>query len=128
MSEYKLFIKAGPDVIVKVYQHKTKQLLNEIKDFYIGEYKEIMVRDGLNGSDGIFIAFTVKDDVTDFYANTYVSDLVLCKSSSFLTKQEVDNKVDKVSGKGLSTVDFTTAYETKLKDCLIIMIQLLKTI
>lgn len=95
MSEYKLFIKAGPDVIVKVYQHKTKQLLNEIKDFYIGEYKEIMVRDSLNGSDGIFIAFTVKDDVTDFYANTYVSDLVLCKSSGFLTKQDVNNKVDK---------------------------------
>lgn len=95
MSEYKLFIKAGPDVIVKVYQHKTKQLLNEIKDFYIGEYKEIIVRDGLNGSDGIFIAFTLKDDVTDFYANTYVSDLVLCKSDGFLTKQEVNNKVDK---------------------------------
>lgn len=95
MSDYKLFIKAGPDVIVKVYQHRTKQLLNEIKDFYIGEYKEIMVRDSLNGSDGIFIAFTLKDDVTDFYANTYVADLVLCKSNGFLTKQEVNNKVDK---------------------------------
>lgn len=95
MSEYKLFIKAGPDVIVKVYQHKTKELLNEIKDFSIGEYKEIMVRDSLNGSDGIFFAFTVKDDVTDFYANTYVNDLVLCKSDGFLTKQDVNNKVDK---------------------------------
>lgn len=95
MSEYKLFIKAGPDVIVKVYQHKTKELLNEIKDFSIGEYKEIMVMDSLNGSDGIFIAFTVKDDVTDFYANTYVNDLVLCKSDGFLTKQDVNNKVDK---------------------------------
>ena len=95
MSEYKLFIKAGPDVIVKVYQHKTKKLLNEIKDFSIGEYKEIMVRDSLNGSDGIFFAFTVKDDVTDFYANTYVDDLVLCKSDGFLTKQDVNNKVDK---------------------------------
>lgn len=115
MSEYKLFIKAGPDVIVKVYQHRTKELLNEIKDFNIGEYTEIIVRDSLNESDGIFIAFTLKDDVTDFYANTYVSDLVLCKSDGFLTKQEVDNKVDKVNGKGLSTVDFTTAYETKLK-------------
>lgn len=95
MSEYKLFIKAGPDVIVKVYQHKTKELLNEIKDFSIGEYKEIMVIDSLNGSDGIFFAFTVKDDVTDFYANTYVNDLVLCKSDGFLTKQDVNNKVDK---------------------------------
>lgn len=95
MTEYKLFIKAGPDVIVKVYQHKTKKLLNEIKDFSIGEYKEIIVRDSLNGSDGIFFAFTVKDDVTNFYANTYVGDLVLCKSDGFLTKQEVNNKVDK---------------------------------
>lgn len=95
MSEYKLFIKAGPDVIVKVYQHKTKELLNEIKDFSIGEYKEIMVIDSLNESDGIFFAFTVKDDVTHFYANTYVNDLVLCKSSGFLTKQDVNNKVDK---------------------------------
>lgn len=95
MSEYKLFIKAGPDVIVKVYQHKTKKLLNEIKDFSIGEYKEIMVRDSLSGSDGIFFAFTVKDDVTAFYANTYVADLVLCKSDGFLTKQDVNNKVDK---------------------------------
>lgn len=95
MSEYKLFIKAGPDVIVKVYQHKTKELLNEIKDFSIGEYKEIMVIDSLNGSDGIFFAFTVKDDVTNFYANTYVDDLVLCKSDGFLTKQDVNNKVDK---------------------------------
>lgn len=95
MFKYKLFIKAGPDVIVKVYQHKTKELLNEIKDFSIGEYKEIMVIDSLNNSDGIFFAFTVKDDVTDFYANTYVNDLVLCKSDGFLTKQDVNNKVDK---------------------------------
>lgn len=95
MSEYKLFIKASPDVIVKVYQHKTKELLNEIKDFSIGEYKEIMVIDSLNGSYGIFFAFTVKDDVTNFYANTYVDDLVLCKSDGFLTKQDVNNKVDK---------------------------------
>lgn len=95
MSDYKLFIKAGPDVIVKVYQHRTKQLLNEIKDFYIGKYKEIIVRDSLNGSDGIFIAFTVKDSVKNFYANTYVADLVLCKSNGFLTKQDVNNKVDK---------------------------------
>ena len=30
-------------------------------------------------------------------------------------KELNDGKVDKVSGKGLSTKDFTTAYETKLK-------------
>lgn len=42
-----------------------------------------------------FFAFTVKDDVTNFYANTYVDDLVLCKSDGFITKQDVNNKVDK---------------------------------
>lgn len=39
--------------------------------------------------------------------------------STNISKEYVDNslknKVDKVEGKGLSTVDFTTAYETKLK-------------
>ncbi len=115
MSSYKLFVSAGNDVIVKVYTRKHKVLLNKLSDFSNGEYQEITIHDSYSGTDGIFIAFTVKDSVTDFYANTYVSDLVLCKSSSFLTKQEVNNKVDKVNGKGLSTVDFTKSYETKLK-------------
>lgn len=115
MSEYKLFVSAGNDVIVKVYTRKHKVLLTKLFDFSYGEYQEITIHDSYSGTDGIFIAFTVKDSVTDFYANTYVNDLVLCKSSTFLTKQEVNNKVDKVNGKGLSTVDFTTAYETKLK-------------
>lgn len=39
--------------------------------------------------------------------------------STNISKEYVDNslknKVDKINGKGLSTVDFTTAYETKLK-------------
>lgn len=95
MCDYKLFISAGPDVIVKVYQHETKRLLNEIKDFSIGEYKEIKVMDSLNNSDGIFIAFTVKDTVTSFNTSTYINDLILCKYDGFLTKQEVDDKVDK---------------------------------
>ena len=32
-----------------------------------------------------------------------------------LLKEMINSKVEKVDGKGLSTVDFTTAYETKLK-------------
>jgi hypothetical protein len=37
-------------------------------------------------------------------------------TKGYLTKhQDISGKVDKVEGKGLSTVDFTTAYETKLK-------------
>ena len=37
-------------------------------------------------------------------------------TKGYLTKhQDISGKVDKVEGKGLSTVDFTTTYETKLK-------------
>ena len=37
-------------------------------------------------------------------------------TKGYLTKhQDISGKVDKVEGKGLSTVDFTPAYETKLK-------------
>lgn len=95
MDEYKLFVSAGPDVIIKVYNRKSKKLLNQIDNFTYGEYKEIPFYDHLNGTDGIFIAFTVKDTVTDFYANTYVNDLILCKSDGFLNKQEVNDKATK---------------------------------
>lgn len=95
MDEYKLFVSAGNDVIVKVYNRKRKALLCEIKDFTYGKYKEVTISDSYSGTDGIFIAFTVKDSVTSFNARTYVNDLILCKSDSFLTKQEVNEKVDK---------------------------------
>nr|DAU00483.1 MAG TPA: hypothetical protein [Caudoviricetes sp.] len=95
MSEYKLFVSAGNDVIVKVYTRKHKVLLTKLSDFSYGKYQTITINDSYSGTDGIFIAFTVKDSVTDFYGNTYVNDLILCKPSTFLTKQDVNNKVDK---------------------------------
>lgn len=95
MCDYKLFISAGPDVIVKVYNRKYKSLLCEIKDFTYGKYKEVTISDSYSGTDGIFIAFTVKDTVTSFNARTYVDDLVLCKSHGFLNKQEVNDKATK---------------------------------
>ena len=95
MSGYKLFVSAGQDVIVKVYNRTRKTLLTKLSDFTYGKYKEITIHDSYSGTDGIFIAFTVKDSVTNFYGNTYVNDLILCKPSTFLTKQDVNNKVDK---------------------------------
>lgn len=67
-------------------------------------------------------ALSLKLDKSEF--NTYkgqVSDSLDLKAdkSTTYTKTEVDsrlnNKVDKVSGKGLSTNDFTTALKTKLE-------------
>lgn len=95
MTEYKLFVSAGSDVIIKVYNRKAKELITELSDFPGDGYTEIGISDSYSGTDGIFIAFTVKDSVKNFYGNTYVNDLVLCKSDGFLTKQDVNNKVDK---------------------------------
>ena len=95
MDKYKLFVSAGKDVIVKVYNRKGKTLISELSDFITGEYKEDTISDPYPDTDGIFIAFTVKDSTKNFYGNTYVSDLILCKSNTLLTKQEVNDKVDK---------------------------------
>lgn len=95
MTEYKLFVSAGSDVIIKVYNRKSKELITELSDCPSNGYQTITISDSYSGTDGIFIAFTVKDSVTNFYGNTYVNDLILCKPSTFLTKQDVNNKVDK---------------------------------
>ena len=94
-NEYKLFVSAGKDVIIKVYNRKRKILIAEFSDFINGKHKEVSISDSYSDTDGIFIAFTVKDSTKNFYANTYVSDLILYKPNSFLTKQEVNEKVDK---------------------------------
>lgn len=56
------------------------------------------------------------------YVNGRVDELINGASGTFDTLGEieaaVDNKVDKVSGKGLSTNDFTDAYKTKLDSAL----------
>lgn len=95
MTKYRLFVSAGSDVIIKVYNRKSKELITELSDFSNGGYQTIIINDSYSDTDGIFIAFTVNDSVTNFYGNTYVNDLVLCNPSGFLTKQEVNNKVDK---------------------------------
>lgn len=95
MTEYKLFVSAGSDVIIKVYNRKSKELITELSDCPGNGYQTITISDSYSDTDGIFIAFTVKDSVTNFYGNTYVNDLILCKPSTFLTKQDVNNKVDK---------------------------------
>ena len=60
-------------------------------------------------------------DVTE-YVNERVDELINGASGTFDTLGEIEtavnNKVDKVTGKGLSTNDFTNAYKTKLDTAL----------
>lgn len=54
------------------------------------------------------------EGVVGYDNNTYLT--TTSASSTYATKTALDGKVDKVTGKGLSTNDFTAAYKTKLDD------------
>ena len=56
--------------------------------------------------------YLVKSDGTKIGEGTELPSVDVSKE---YVDTSLKNKVDKVEGKGLSTVDFTTAYETKLK-------------
>lgn len=63
-----------------------------------------------------------KPDLTKYATTESVNTALANKADKehthpqYLTEhQDISNKVDKIDGKGLSTVDFTTDYETKLK-------------
>lgn len=56
----------------------------------------------------------ITDGVVSADNSTYLT--TTDASSTYATKTALDGKVDKVTGKGLSTNDFTTAYKTKLDD------------
>ncbi|WP_288709377.1 right-handed parallel beta-helix repeat-containing protein [uncultured Clostridium sp.] len=56
--------------------------------------------------------YLVKSDGTKIDEGTELPSIDVSKE---YVDTSLENKVDKVNGKGLSTVDFTTAYETKLK-------------
>ncbi len=64
-------------------------------------------------------AHTLDWNGNGWYAGKLSQEGTPTGTKDLTTKKYVDNslenKVDKVNGKGLSTVDFTTAYETKLK-------------
>ena len=81
-----------------------------------GKYAYI-VGNGTNTSKSN--AHTLDWEGNAWYAGKLSQGRTPTEDKDLTTKKYVDtslnNKVDKVNGKGLSTVDFTTAYETKLK-------------
>ena len=86
---------AGADVIIKIYNSTTKELIDTIDYCKNGVYTILSLNSYfLNGATSIFLAFTVKDSVTNFYANTYINDLIVHYDSSFLTKGELLTKAN----------------------------------
>lgn len=92
-----LFIVAntGADVIIKVYNSTTKELIDTLDYLEYGKYKTLTLDTyELNGVSSVFLAFTVKDSVKNFYGNTYIYDLIVYNNSSFLTKGELLTKTN----------------------------------
>ena len=86
---------AGADVIIKVYNSTTKELIDTLNYLDNTSYKTLFLNSYfLNGATSIFLAFTVKDSVTNFYGNTYINDLIVHYDSSFLTKGELLTKAN----------------------------------
>ena len=86
---------AGVDVIIKIYNSTTKELIGTLNYCEAGFYKtRIINKNYLNGVTSIFIAFTVKDSTESFYGNTYINDLIVHYDSSFLVKEEILTKTN----------------------------------
>ena len=86
---------AGVDVIIKIYNSTTKELIGTLNYCEAGFYKtRIINKNYLNGVTSIFIAFTVEDSTESFYGNTFVNDLIVHYDSSFLVKEEILTKTN----------------------------------
>ena len=90
-----IFAKAGADVILKVYNPNTKELMLtmnfdtnnsfEFTEGYIEKYQ-------LNGINNIFIAFTIKDTPSSYEYQNKVHNLIVTDEYTFLNKGEVLTK------------------------------------
>ena len=90
-----IFARAGADVILKVYNPNTKELMLtmnfdtnnsfEFTEGYIEKYQ-------LNGINNIFIAFTIKDTPSSYEYQNEVHNLIVTDEYTFLNKGEVLTK------------------------------------
>ena len=92
-----IFVYAEQDVIIKVYNPNTKELIFTMEDIYINSFRYAKysipfhkVRD----IDNIFIAFTIKDIPTDSFSNNTINDLIVIDESTFLKKKEILTKTN----------------------------------
>ena len=92
-----IFAKADADVIVKVYNPNTKELMLtmnfdtnnsfEYTKGYIEKYQ-------LNGINNIFIAFTTKDTPSSYEYEDNVHNLIVTDEYTFLKKEEILTKAN----------------------------------
>ena len=92
-----IFVHAQKDVIIKVYNPNTKELISTMEDIYINSFryaKYSIPFHKVRNIDNIFIAFTIKDIPTDSFSNNTIYDLMVIDESTFLKKEEVLTKAN----------------------------------
>lgn len=112
-----IFVRAQQDVIIKVYNPNTKELIFTMEDIYINSYRYAKysipfhkVRD----IDNIFIAFTIKDIPTDSFSNNTIYDLMVIDESTFLKKKEILTKAN--TKEYIPTEDYNPATKKYVDD------------
>ena len=92
-----IFVRGEQNVIIKVYNPNTKELIFTMEDIYINSFRYAKysipfhkVRD----IDNIFVAFTIKDTPTDSFENNRIFDLMVIDESTFLKKKEILTKTN----------------------------------
>ena len=81
------------------------------------ELKQKILNAGDSSFDGQYTTLTGKPQINSVElksGNNTLADLGIQAAGDYATNTDLDNKVDKVDGKGLSTNDFTDAEKTKL--------------
>lgn len=92
-----IFVCGQQDVIIKVYNPNTKELIFTMEDIYINSFRYAKysipfhkVRD----IDNIFIAFTIKDIPINSFENNTIYDLIVIDEHTFLKKEELLTKAN----------------------------------
>lgn len=92
-----IFVNAGDDVIIKVYNPNTKELILTMKDNFGDSFKfakYYIASSRLKGIDNIFVAFTINDNPTNFDSDKLIQNLIITDESTFLKKEEILTKTN----------------------------------
>lgn len=93
----------------KPAQSRIEELLLELKE---------IISSGGGGGTTNYNSLSNKPKINniELFGNKTTSDLGITEYDDTQIRSDLENKVDKISGKGLSTEDFTTAEKSKLAD------------
>ena len=117
-ENWQYLLSGGSSAIVEQYQEDTKYYTGRL--LYLDNYLTIVNNDYTSSTGGTTTLDSLKQDILNGDLSVIVSTetqdgkISVIESDITTIKTTLNNKVDKVDGKGLSTNDYTTDEKTKL--------------